>query len=131
MSFEVSELVDATGVIEIRTYLGYVSGISVHEPLDYCLIIAEFTPAVGSSAGSLIRVRGSGSGFDDHLNLQVGGQTLCADVRVLADGLLLCETNPISVSQSSSIRVIRDGTEIEAIVNSSYEQRELFSVRKA
>ena len=98
MSFEVSELVDATGVIEIRTGLGYVSGISVREPLDYCLIIAEFTPAVGSSAGSLIRVRGSGFGFDDHLNLQVGGQTLCANVHVLSEGILLCETNPISVS---------------------------------
>ena len=98
MSFEVSELVDATGVIEIRTGLGYVSGISVREPLDYCLIITEFTPAVGSSAGSLIRVRGSGFSFDDHLNLQVGGQTLCANVHVLSEGILLCETNPISVS---------------------------------
>ena len=97
------------------------------------MVIDEFTPSVGSSAGTLVTVRGSGFDItDEDLNLKVDGQDLCAEVTILFSGLLLCSTNPINVAQSSSIQVVRGSTVLDsAIFKANYEQREIFSVRKA
>lgn len=117
--------------IQVYTSEGYPEGSEITHSLDVAPALLAIDPPIGSSAGSKIKVTGSGFGTSTAIGLKAGSADLCASVEIFEFGSFYCYTNAIEVANGTAITITVDGSaNADSFIagDASYQQTEMITI---
>lgn len=117
--------------VTVFTSAGYPEGSEITHSIDVAPALLMIDPIVGSSAGSKIKVVGSGFGQNTNINLAANGVELCDSVEIYEQGSFYCFTKAMEVAEGSAITITVDGSVKEGSFvagDAAYSQTEMMTV---